>query len=104
MAAQRPGRRALGLRAAVDWAASSCRLGLHYLGGRPQVLGNRPTTFARFWASDSPLRAESWTGQPGVATHLQLRCLGGPQLLGPPSVVLLGMVTLTLLTVRALWG
>ena len=105
LAAPRPGCRALGLWAADIRAPSRCHLGLHHLGGRPRVSGDRTTTFAWFWSCDSPLRAESWTGQSGVATQLQLRCLGAQQLLGPPSLVLLGLVTkLTLLTVCAYLG
>ena len=83
MAAQRPGRRALGLRAADVTAASSCCLGLHHLGGGPRVPGDRTTTFSRFWTSHPPLLAEFWTGQSGVATKLQHRCLGAQHLLGP---------------------
>ena len=105
MAAPRPGRRALGLRAADVTAASSCWcLGLHHVGGRARVLGHRTTTDAWFWSSHPPLQAELWTGQSGVAARLLHRCLGAqPKLLGPLSLVLLGLVTNInfLLTVRA---
>ena len=85
MAAQRPGRKALGLRAAdVYRAASSCHsLGLHHVGGRARVSWDRTTTVAWVWLCDPSLRAESWTGKSGVATHLLLRCRGAQLLLGP---------------------
>ena len=83
LAAPRPGCRALGLWAADVTAASSCCLGLHHLGGRARVLGDRTSTFSRIWTSHPSLLAEFWTGQSGVATKLQHRCLGAQHLLGP---------------------
>ena len=94
LAAPRSGCRTLGLRAADETAASSCWcLGLHHVGGRARVLGHRTTANAWFWSGHPSLQAELWTGHTGVAARLLHRCMGAqPKLLGPPSLVLQGLV------------
>ena len=94
LAAPRSGCRTLGLRAADETAASSCwSMGLHRVGGRARIFGHRTPTRVWFESGHPSVQADPWTGHTGVAARLLHRCMGAqPKLLGPPSLVLQGLV------------